>query len=200
MKQQNVPHLTFALVAIAWVVHFLPLDPALVYYGSAEIASGENWRFVTGHLVHADGDHLLWNSLGLLVLGVLVERRSRRLMALSLLAGVIAIDGLLLASGLDYYCGLSGLLNALLVAALWLEWRATRSAWVVAVAASCLLKVVVEIALGDSLFTRISWPPYAWSHLAGMVAGVSAVWLEIRATGRRTANRVVRMAGPQTRT
>jgi hypothetical protein len=68
------------------------------------------------------------------------------------------------------------------------------------VAASCLLKVVVEIALGDSLFTRISWPPYAWSHLAGMVAGVSAVWLEIRATGRRTAKRVVRMAGPQTRT
>lgn len=200
MKDHNVPCLTFTFVVIAWAVHFLPLDPALMYYGSAEIASGEYWRYVTGHLVHADGDHLLWNSLGMLVLGVLVERRSRRLMALSLLAGVIAIDGLLLISGLDYYCGLSGLLNALLVAALWLEWRATRSVWVVTVAAACLLKVVVEIALGDSLLTRISWPPYAWSHLAGMVAGISVVWLEIRAIGRRTPGRVLRVARPGTRT
>ena len=102
MKQPNVPGLAFALVAVALAVHFLPIDPALLYYGAVEIASGEDWRYVSGHLVHADGNHLLWNILGLLILGILVERRSRRLMALSLLAGIVSVDALLLASGLDY--------------------------------------------------------------------------------------------------
>jgi rhomboid family GlyGly-CTERM serine protease len=171
MKPRNLPALSISTLVLILAIHLLPIDAANLFFGSAEIHNGQAWRLLTGHLVHADWNHLAWNAIGLLVLGVLIERRSRRLLFLALLAGTAAVNFLLLPSGLDYYCGLSGVLNALLVVALWLEWRASRSWWVIAVAIACAAKVILEISLGDSLVSQISWPPYAWSHLAGMSGG-----------------------------
>ena len=177
MKTINSPTLTFGILALILAVHLLPLDPATLFFGITEIHDGQAWRLLTGHLVHADWNHLAWNAIGLIVLGVLIERRSRRLLFLALLAGTASVNLLLLHSGLDYYCGLSGVLNALLVVALWLEWKASRSWWVIAVAIACAAKVILEISLGDSLVSQISWPPYAWSHLAGMSGGVVVILL-----------------------
>jgi hypothetical protein len=67
---------------------------------------------------------------------------------------------------------LSGVLNTLLVLALWLEWLSTRSRIVIAVFVACLAKVLIEVALDSSVLTRISWPPFPWSHVAGMSAGL----------------------------
>lgn len=179
MKTNTYPSLTFGLLALVLALYGLVPDQAALYFGTSEIVNGQAWRLLTGHLVHVDMNHLLWNALGLLVLGVLIERHSRRLLALALVAGIVAVNLLLLVSGLDYYCGLSGVLNTLLVMALWLEWRSTRSWWVVAIALACIVKVMVEISLGDSVISKISWPPYAWSHLAGM-AGGAITYLVVR--------------------
>ena len=179
------PTLTLALLTLIAAMHiFIPV-PSALYFAPAEIAAGQPWRLITGHLVHADWNHLAWNALGLAVLGWLIERRSRTLLWLCLLAGTACVNTLLMFSSLDYYCGLSGVLNALLVVALWLEWRATRSGWVVAVALGCIIKVAIEISAGDSLISQISWPPYAWSHLAGMAGGIAAMFLSKIPTKRR---------------
>lgn len=177
MKSNNLPTLTLVTLTLILAVHSLPFDPATLFFGITEIHNGQAWRLLTGHLVHADWNHLAWNAIGLIVLGILIERRSRRLLFLALLAGTASVNLLLLHSGLDYYCGLSGVLNALLVVALWLEWKVSRSGWVIAVAIACAAKVILEISLGDSLISQISWPPYAWSHLAGMAGGVVAILL-----------------------
>ena len=126
MKPTSLPTLTISLLTLVTAIYALAPDPSVLYFAPTEIAGGQAWRLLTGHLVHADLNHLFWNALGLLVLGVLIERHSRRLLGIALLAGTVAVNLLLLVSGLDYYCGLSGVLNTLLVVALWLEWRSTR--------------------------------------------------------------------------
>lgn len=175
MRHRNpFPKLTLLLVLVVTGLHLLVPDRAGLYFGLTEILDGEIWRAVSGHFVHVDGNHLAWNVLGLAVLGWLVERHSRRMLTGALFAGVVAVDLLLISpwTGLDYYCGLSGALNALLVAALWLEWRAKPSPMIVAVAAACVAKVTFEIFTGTAVFSDIGWPPFAWSHLAGMAGGI----------------------------
>ena len=105
------------------------------------------------------------------MLGVFLERRSRRLLVLSLFAGMISVDLLLLSplSGLERYCGLSGVLNTLLGVALFCYWRDTRSYWVVFAGLLCVGKVFAEILLQTALLTDISWPPYPPAHLAGLI-------------------------------
>ncbi len=172
MNTQNNFHLTLGALALMLLIHLLPFDRSVLYFGALEIRDGQMWRLLTGHLVHADWNHLAWNAFGLAVLGGLIERRSHKLLWLGLLAGTACVNTLLMFSSLDYYCGLSGVLNALLVVALWLEWQSSRSGWVIAVAVGCTAKVMMEIVLENSLISNISWQPYAYSHLAGMAGGV----------------------------
>jgi rhomboid family GlyGly-CTERM serine protease len=178
MPTRHIPVLTIGfLLAIAGLYWIAP-DRTPLYFCAADIAQGEAWRLVTGHFTHADLEHLFWNGLGLAVLGTMIERRSASLLWVSLGTGVVSVNVLLLSpfSQVDYYCGLSGVLNTLLVVVLWLEWRASRSWLVAATALACLLKVVIEISLGTSVLTNISWPPYAWSHAAGLVGGLTILW------------------------
>ena len=174
MNTRKFPYITAGLLAALGAIHFLLPDRTLLYFGTAEITQGQDWRLFTGHLAHADLSHLLWNALGLAVLGWLIERRSRHFLCAALAAGIVAVSLLLVSSfsDLDYYCGLSGVLNSLLVVTLWFEWRASGSPWVVLVAVACLLKALFETVMGDSLITQISWPPFALSHLAGMSGGL----------------------------
>ena len=126
--------------------------------------------------------HLLWNCLGLAVLGGLIEYRSRTVLWAALSAGIISVSALLLTplSQLEYYCGLSGVLNSLLLVALWLEWRFTRSGLIIVVTCGVIAKTVIEVSQGVSILTHISWPPYAWSHVAGLVGGLIIVWVQSR--------------------
>lgn len=177
MSAKRHPLLTPGLLLIMIGLHLLVTDKAPLYFSAVDVARGEAWRLVTGHLVHADLGHLFWNGLGLGTLGFLIERRSPSLLWISLTAGFASVNLLLMSplSQLHYYCGLSGILNTLFVVALWLEWRASRSSLILVVALACVLKLAIEISLGVSLVTNISWPPYSWSHLAGLLGGLAVV-------------------------
>lgn len=174
MATFRFPVITFSILAGMAGLYWLAGDPTLFYFSADRIAAGEVWRLLTGHFAHADRAHLLWNGLGLAVLGLLIEARSGRLLLATLGTGIAAVSILLLSpySRLDYYCGLSGVLNTLLLVALWLEWRRTRSGLVIAIACGAVAKAVIEVSLGASVVTHISWPPYAWSHVAGLVGGL----------------------------
>ena len=181
MKNRQTPFLTMTLVVVLVGLHFMPADKTLLYFSAADIARGETWRVVSGHLMHADLQHLFWNGMGLVVLGVLIERRSRWMLCAALGAGVATVSILLLSpmSQLDYYCGLSGVLNTLLLVALWLEWTHTHSRVLIVVACASLAKVIIEVSLGTSIATHISWPPYAWSHMAGLAGGLVVILLRL---------------------
>ncbi len=70
MKPTSLPTLTISLLTLVTAIYALAPDPSVLYFAPTEIAGGQAWRLLTGHLVHADLNHLFWNALGLLVLGV----------------------------------------------------------------------------------------------------------------------------------
>lgn len=179
MMIRKIPFLTLGLTVLLAAIHWLAPGETVLFYAQAEIQSGEYWRLITGHLVHADSQHLAWNCMGLLVLGALIERSSRLDWWATLLAGIISVNLLLLSplSHLDYYIGLSGVLNTMLLVVLWKSWLDARSWWVVLICLASLAKVIIEVSTGGSIFTNIPWPPYAWAHVAGLLGGVTLVCL-----------------------
>ncbi len=190
MIKRNIPFLTLGLVAILLGFYFLAPDKALLFFSPTDIRAGEYWRLITGHMMHADAQHLIWNCLGLLILGTLIERFSRLDWWVTLLVGISSVSILLLSpySHLDYYIGMSGALNTMLLMALWKEWRQNRSWWIVSIFFACMAKVVIEVNTGESIVTNISWPPYAWAHVAGLLGGVFLLCSgELARTGTRSA-------------
>ena len=113
---------------------------------------------------------------------MLIEYRSRNVLWATLSAGIVSVSALLLMpfSQLEYYCGLSGVLNTLLLVALWLEWRFTRSWLIFVITCGVIAKTVIEVSQGTSILTHISWPPYAWSHVAGLIGGSIIIWVQSR--------------------
>jgi rhomboid family GlyGly-CTERM serine protease len=182
MTFRHTPILTINLVMLLIGLHWLVPDRTLLYFSAADISQGEIWRVVTGHFMHADVQHLWWNCLGLAVLGTMIERRSQVMLWVALGVGLATVSILLLTpfSQLHYYCGLSGVLNTLLMVALWLEWKHTRSWMVFVIGCACLAKTLIEVSQGSSVLTNISWPPYAWSHVAGLIGGMMVVWVKAR--------------------
>jgi len=90
-------------------------------YGREEVAAGEAWRLVTGHLVHLGWSHLALNLAGLFLVWYLVGEAFRLPRWLAVVGcSVLAMDlGFwLLNPDLDWYVGLSGLLHGLLAAGL----------------------------------------------------------------------------------
>jgi rhomboid family GlyGly-CTERM serine protease len=182
MTFRQIPVLTISLLTVLICLHWFVEDKTQLYFSTADIFQGETWRLISGHFMHADSQHLLWNCVGLAVLGTLLEHRSRCVLMASLAVGILIVNVLLLTpwSHLNYYCGLSGVLNTLLLVALWLEWRLTRSWLITLIACGSLAKVLVEVYQGTSIMTHISWPPYAWSHVAGLIGGVLVIWMFTR--------------------
>ena len=185
MTFRQIPVLTISLLTALICLHWLVKDKTQLYFSATDIFQGETWRLVSGHFIHADSQHLLWNCLGLAVLGTLLEHRSRCVLMASLAIGILIVNVMLLTpwSHLNYYCGLSGVLNTLLLVALWIEWRLTRSWSITLIACGSLTKVLVEVYQGTSIVTHISWPPYAWSHVAGLIGGVLVILMLTRTRG-----------------
>jgi rhomboid family GlyGly-CTERM serine protease len=154
--------------------------PATWVYDRVALAHGELWRGLTAHWIHGDNGHLLWNLLGGAVLGALVEQGGRRRLLLALLAGMLAVD-----AGLGWglpelqrYCGLSGVLNALMLVALADLWTASRSPWVLGVAAALAMKLTAETLLDRALLTHTLWPSVPWVHVAGMLGGAVFLFVD----------------------
>jgi len=186
MTLRRIPVITISLLIILIGLHWLVEDKTPLYFSADDIVQGETWRMVSGHFVHADLQHLLWNCLGLAVLGTLLEYRSRALLLATSATGIVFVSALLLTpyAQLDYYCGFSGVLNTLLLVALWFEWRVTRSRLIILIACGSIAKVLIEVSQDVSIVTHISWPPYAWSHVAGLVGGLFFIWLLARIKSR----------------
>ena len=171
----GLPRLTLLLAALALALFWLAGPaPELLVFDRQAIASGEHWRLFTGHWVHSDGEHLLWNVAGLLMLGWLFEPLLRARLLAILLIGSVGVDLVVWYAlpELERYCGLSGVLNTLLAAGLCLMWQAAREPLIVAAAAGAVAKIVIEMLTAAALFTHSAWPSVPPVHAVGFVAGI----------------------------
>lgn len=162
------------VVSTAALTGFAP--DALVWDRGSLLA--EPWRLVTGHLVHADAGHLVWNVAAWAVLGATTERLiGPRRMALALAAGIIAVDLSLLAlPAVTRFCGLSSLLNTLYAVACLTLWRRNGGALPLLLLAAGAAKIGTEIILGAPVLTTPTWPPIAETHAAGLLVGLLWPW------------------------
>lgn len=177
----RLPWLTGLLVMLTtglWLL-FGPAPTDLVF-DRAAAARGEGWRWLTGHLVHSDAGHALWDIAALAVIGRVLEPQGRLRMMLATLAGILAVDlGLVwLLPGLERYCGLSGMLNTLFVVALAGLWRQHRHPFIPLVALGLLIKLTTENLAGQSLVVHTLWPSVPLAHVAGCLGGLVFLGVE----------------------
>lgn len=146
-------------------------------YQRAGLAEGQLWRLLSGHLVHLDVTHLLFNLAGLLVLWLLYgnEWRARRWLQIIGLS-MLAIDaGLwLLAPQVQWYVGASGVLHGMWAAGAWAQLRRRD-----ALATVSLLLLIVKLAWeqsGGGSVVLGQLPVVVEAHLYGTVGGLLGAW------------------------
>jgi rhomboid family GlyGly-CTERM serine protease len=146
---------------VAVLAYLLPgAAPEALVFDRVAIAQGEWWRLLTGHWVHSDPAHAGWDITALLLLGALFEPRLKWRLPLALLIGTVGVNAWLwwMDPALRYYCGLSGILNSLLVVGLLQLWRDCRDPLVLLTGVAAAAKILVELSLGQTLLTRTAWP------------------------------------------
>ena len=169
---------TWALLLSALVIGLAlagdPLQRAL-RWDRAALASGEAWRWVSGHVVHLDLAHALLNVAGMLLVWALFARLFTALQwGVIVAAGIAAIDlGLWFINvDLHWYVGASGVLHAAMAAGIvrrMIERDAI--AWVLGVVG--VAKLVYEHVSGAMPFTASGALVVTDAHLYGAVAGMA---------------------------
>ncbi len=172
----RLPWHTFILLLISFAMYMFggPAAEGLVFDRQA-IMQGELWRLLIGHWVHADLEHLAWNLIAFGILGWMIETSLGHLkLYTALIAGMCGVNAWVwwFIPGLDFYCGLSGILNTLLFVILIDGWRRSRNYIFPLVVIGATAKIGLELFQSSAIFTNTSWPAVPEAHLAGALAAV----------------------------
>lgn len=170
-----LPWLTLALAAMAILLYLLcGPSPADWVFDRAAIAEGEWWRLITAHWVHSDSAHAGWDIGALLLFGAVFEKRLQWRLPLGLLLASVAVAAWIWwgLPDLRYYCGLSGILNGLLVMGLASLWRDLRHPLILATGLVAVIKIALEVHLGQALLTQTAWMSVPSAHAAGFASGL----------------------------
>jgi rhomboid family GlyGly-CTERM serine protease len=189
--KQCLPWVTLGLAALCLGLYAVfGGAPDMLVYDRAEIQNGQWWRLATGHLVHLDLQHLVYNIGALLALGILYETASFGGSG-KLAFGVFGLGGAVITAVLFigspatlYYCGLSAALNALYAATTIGMWRETgQKIWLAAFGLD-IAKISWEAAFEPIFSSALAWPPHTGAHVAGVVAGCAlAAWSALELGG-----------------
>jgi rhomboid family GlyGly-CTERM serine protease len=185
---RRLPYASLLLAAAAVLIALLPAGAARLQYDRLAIAAGEIWRLGTGHWTHVAGDHLFWDVLAFVVLGVPCEQYGRGAFV-ACVAGASGCIALALWVGMPHlqlYRGLSGIDAALFmlltVTLLRPALCARHWGWVAALAGVCLAflaKVGYEAVAGATLFVNSQaghMVPVPLAHGVGAVTGLVVGW------------------------
>ena len=167
------------------VIAVVPGLQPLLQFDSVAIASGEVWRFVTGHLTHWNAEHCFWDLAVFAVLGFICERRDRRAFAGCVGGSIVLISmyQLFLQADLQTYRGLSGIdsgLFALLAVFLIRDSIQTGDKTMITLILTALLafgaKNGWEFTTGATVFVKSAgaFIPVPMAHFLGAVAGFAA--------------------------
>lgn len=104
------PVCTLAITLLSLSSFLLPnLDKSLEW-NRAAISNGEFWRIFTGHITHWTSSHLIWDTLVFVILGLILEKKSRpTFVALLILSPLSAHIALQFYSSFELYRGLSAI-------------------------------------------------------------------------------------------
>ena len=182
--------LPLLLTLAALLVQFTPSAPLLFEFNREALAHGEYWRFLTGHLVHFNTSHLIWDVGTLCLLAALLPSLSVGgwLRLLGGAAAVISAGVWFLAPQLEFYRGLSGLDCALFGAAVTgFVVRAFRErdypllAVALLAGFGFLAKCQWELQQGSTLFAQSagSFVPVPLAHLLGAVWGAISITIDV---------------------
>ena len=184
-----------ATIAVAAAVAFVwPGWARLLIYQRAEIAAGEVWRLWTGHLVHYNPGHLLWDLAVFLPAGLWLEAIKPGLTHRFYLVAPPAISAALFLGepGLARYAGLSGVATGLMVLLALIQWRRDVHAPVwfwPAVLLLVAVKILLEAVSAEPLLARFEpgVRVVTLAHVGGVVCAVIAFLAVRRRTGRTAA-------------
>ena len=178
----RLPWQTFVLSLIVFALYvFGGTAPEALVFERQTIMQGEIWRLMTGHWVHADWEHLAWNLVALGILGWMLEiSLGYARLYMALLVGMCVVSGWVwwFTPMIDYYCGLSGILNTLLFIMLIDSWQKTRKLIFPFVLVGATAKISWEIMQASAIFTNTSWPTVPEAHLAGAMAAVLLIFYQ----------------------
>lgn len=181
---RRLPGVALLLTVAAFAVYAAPPLSPWLQFSRPAIADGQWWRLFTCHWTHWSLDHLMWDALVFVVLGILCERISRARMVVCLVVSAAAIPSVVwwLNPGLENYRGLSGLDSALftlLLVALARSAIAERRWCGVAISMVMLAmfggKVIYETVTGATIFADHvagGFEPVPLAHAVGAVAGL----------------------------
>jgi rhomboid family GlyGly-CTERM serine protease len=183
---RNWPVTILCAVAVGLLAAW-PGGAALAEFDRGAIGAGEIWRFATGHLVHWNAEHLVWDLAVFVLLGVICEARDRKAYVATLVVSAAAISAgvLWLRPDMRFYRGLSGIDSALFVLAAALFAADARRAgdrrgWWCGVAAlgAFAIKVGYEAATGSTIFVDSAGAGFEPMYLAHVIGGIAAavVW------------------------
>jgi rhomboid family GlyGly-CTERM serine protease len=179
------------VAAAALTILFLPGASSSLVFDRLLIRNGEWWRVLTSHWVHFSPGHLFWNLAVLVPAGGWAERlqpaRTRVFYVISPLLIGAALYGL--EPNLVRYAGLSGMAaGALALLALAQLGAGAEDRWFWrTVLALLALKIVAEVAVASPLLAHFPDPgmrSVPLSHVAGVVAGIMALYGRRRRSGR----------------
>ncbi len=170
-----LPWRTLFLSLLATIAYFLlgPAPEAWVVSREA-FNQGQWWTLISGHWLHSDNQHALWNISALLILGSLFEQQLKHRVFTELILASLLLSlwmGAYLPE-LQAYCGLSGILNTLLVTGTMTLWQQYRSPALLMILLLALLKNMIELFSQQAIFTHTLWPSVPEAHLVGMAIGL----------------------------
>ncbi len=179
---KNVPWITIAVSVATCCIQVLGCSA--FEWRVDLLASGEWWRFLTGHLSHWSWSHLAWDVGVFFILGCILESRSRLRFCATICISIMLTDLLLrISGGFSVYRGLSGIAVGLFQLAMGqlLLSKNRRFVAVGALGSALVLgKMGFELLAGGALFVDAGGTAFTVAleaHLAGLVAAVCVcVW------------------------
>ena len=170
--------LSISIIVIALYVIFGNTPENLIWITGD--AFQRPWSLVTAHLVHISTEHLIWNVAAFSILSSIIEQTSKQDVFLALGVGMLGVNFyLLFLFPLAAYAGLSGVLNTLLVVALYhLSSKENYAAAAMLTLVASMAKVILELTTSSSIFSSLPWPAVPQAHLVGWLVGAAFVGVQ----------------------
>lgn len=190
----NVPWVTLTLIVLAIAISVIAPEPSARFdLLVLDRAQPRPWPWLTAHLLHTDMVHLGWNVFAFGFLGFLGECEDRSRFLLAIAAGIVAVDIWFAWINVDlrFYCGLSGVLNTVLLVTLYGLRGRVAARWLIAACVLVALKLGWEWHSGVALLTHSRWPSAVGAHIAGFIAALPLLAVYAWHDRRTSATRVV---------
>jgi rhomboid family GlyGly-CTERM serine protease len=175
---------TLCLVSLMVLLSFggEPLVEVL-RYDRIELLNGEMWRLISGHFVHLNLMHLIWNLLGLTLIAGLFSPSYQGqdwFVIFSVSALTIVSAFLLFEPDLVWYVGFSGILHGLFAAGILAWLRTSKDPLIVIAAVLFTVKLLLEYLFGalpflqEQFSAQIVHSAHFYGAIGGLVAALGA--------------------------